>query len=69
MNANEELRIVSFSVRLSYSHHLRRPDSSQKLQDHRWSDEAEVKETLSALARTLGFGLAKRLVYHLQEWS
>jgi len=35
--------------------------------DRQWSNEAEVKETLSALARSLGFELAKRLVYRIQE--
>lgn len=37
--------------------------------DRRWSDEAEAKETLSILAHSLGFDLAKRLAYRIQEWN
>jgi hypothetical protein len=69
VNEDNEPRIGSFTVRFSYPHHLRRPGLPRKLQDRRWSDKAKVKETLSALVHSLGFDLAKRLVYRIQEWS
>ncbi|KAF9646768.1 hypothetical protein BDM02DRAFT_3099355 [Thelephora ganbajun] len=64
---DEEPRISPFSVRLLHSHHLRRPNSSRKSQDRQWSNEVGVRETLSALVHSLGFDLARRLVYLIQE--
>lgn len=34
-----------------------------------WSDEVAVKETLSRLIHALGYDLAKRLAYQIQEWN
>ena len=59
--------IGSLSVRASHSQNLRTPDSLGKFQDYQWSDEVGVRETLSVLAYSLGFELAKRLAYRVQE--
>jgi len=59
--------IGSLSVRLSRSQSLHTSGSPWRFQDHEWSDEAGVRETLSTLAHSLGLDLAKRLVYRIQE--
>ena len=64
-----EPHIEYFSVCPSRTRDSCGPYSPWKFQDHEWSDEAKVKETLSTLAHSLGFDLAKRLVYRIQEWS
>jgi hypothetical protein len=61
-----ESRIESFSVR-PLPHLMRRQDSSRIPQNLQWSDEAEVKKTLSTLAYSLGFDLAKRMAYVINE--
>jgi len=41
----------------------------ESFSDRKWSDEAGVREMLSALVHSLGLELAKRLVYRVQEWD
>lgn len=67
VNEAPRTRIMSFSVRLSYCRQPRGPDSSRGLQDRRWSDKAKVKAMLSTLTHSIGFDLAERLVYSIQE--
>lgn len=63
-----ESYIGSFSVSPSHPpRHLCGLSSFLKLQDGEWSDEVGARETLSTLARSLGFELAKRLVYRINQ--